>query len=132
VSNVLKIESTKAKASFSKLPQQAKSKDIEITKHGEPQGYYLAPSEYRRLKALDRAGKTSLDSLEQRFRTVVQSMQTPAHRDAVKKIVKAPLTEIVRASRSVSASKIVDLGRSGPFGGRDEKASVVKMKKRRR
>jgi hypothetical protein len=94
---VLKIEATKAKAGFAKLPEKAKAKDLEITRHGRVKGYFISPEQYQRLKSLERADGTALEKLELQFQEMARHMQTAKHRQAVGKIESLDLDDVLAA-----------------------------------
>jgi PHD/YefM family antitoxin component YafN of YafNO toxin-antitoxin module len=96
--SVLKIEATKAKAGFAKLPEKAKSKDLEITRHGRVKGYFISPEQYQRLKSLERADGTALEKLELQFQEMARHMQTAKHRQAVGRIESVDLDDILAAA----------------------------------
>ncbi len=102
---VLRIEATKAKAGFSKLPEKARSRDLEITRHGRVQGYFIAPDQYQRLKSLERADATELERLEHEFQAMVKHMQGAKHRKAVELIKHVDLATILEVGAKHSAGR---------------------------
>lgn len=94
--NLVKLESTKAKAAFAKLPARAASSDVAITRHGRIQAYVLSPDRYTSLVSVAEVGADPLRKLEDEFKALVEGMQKPAHRRAVHELGTLPLGEILR------------------------------------
>lgn len=104
MAHVIQIESTRAKAGFSRLPSEAAVNDLAITKHGAIEAYVLSPSRYRRLIALDLAGAEPLQRLEAEFHELVAGMQTPEHAAAADRLATDSLENILAGGAGPNAA----------------------------
>lgn len=92
---VVKLESTKAKAGFAKLPERARNGDVALTRHGRIQAYVLSPDRYASLVGIAEVGKDELQKLDEEFEALVARMQTPRQQKAIQAIATLPLSEIL-------------------------------------
>lgn len=109
--SIIKLESAKAKAAFSKLSSQAASSDVAITRHGRVQAYLLSPDRYTSLVSVAEVGADPLQKLEDEFKALVEGMQKQPHRRAIEKLRSLPLEEILRIG---SAGRAPTLRRKRP------------------
>jgi len=97
MSTVTKVEATKAKSGFAKLPAQAQANDVAITRHGRIQAYVVSPDRYTSLVSTSRVAEEPLKKLEDEFEALVARMQGESHRRAVRALETLPLSEILAA-----------------------------------
>lgn len=95
--SVVKLESTKAKSGFAKLPARAKTGDVAITRHGRVQAYVLSPDRYQSLVGIAEVGKNSLEKLDDELDALFARMQTASHRKVVHALETLPLSDILAA-----------------------------------
>lgn len=100
--SVVKVEATRAKSTFAKLPARARASDLAITRHGHVQAYVVSPDRYRALVSASSLGKGALQKLDDDFEAMVAAMQTSAHQKAVKSIETLPLEQILASGAFVS------------------------------
>jgi len=92
---MLKVETGKAKASFSALKKQARTQDVAITKHGKVEAYLVSPERYDRFVAVAETAPDSLRKLEDEYRRRFEQMQTPVARKAYRELMTLPLETIL-------------------------------------
>jgi PHD/YefM family antitoxin component YafN of YafNO toxin-antitoxin module len=95
--SVVKVESTKAKGEFARLPKRARASDVAITRHGRIQAYVLSPDRYQSLVAIAEVGKDSLEKLDDELDALFARMQTASHRKVVHALETLPLSDILAA-----------------------------------
>ncbi len=93
---MVKIETGKAKATFSEIKKRAQTQDIAITRHGKIEAYLISPDRYSSFVSIAEVGPDPLRKLEDEFKALVAGMQTPVHRRAMRKLRTLPLEEILR------------------------------------
>lgn len=117
---MFKIETGKAKASFSEIKKRAQTQDIAITRHGKVEAYMISPDRYSSFVSISEVGPDPLRKLEDEFKALVAGMQTPSHRRAMRGLRTLPLREILR------------VGAAGPAGSQRAPQRAAKVTKARR
>ena len=104
---MLKIETGKAKASFSALKKRARTQDVAITKHGVVEAYVISPERYDKFVAVAETAPDALRKLEDEYRRRFDEMQTPAARKVLREMKTKPWQEILAEGALASGDKAV-------------------------
>ena len=92
---MFKIETGKAKASFSALKKHAQIQDVAITRHGKVEAYLVSPERYDKFLAVAETAPDAIARLEDEYRRRFERMQTPAAVKFLREMKTKPLAEIL-------------------------------------
>lgn len=92
---MLKIETGRAKATFSEVKKRARTEDVAVTRHGKVEVYLVSPERYDQFMKVAEAAPDAIKKLEDEYRQLFEKMQTPEAGRFYRSLATTPLEEIL-------------------------------------